>query len=417
MKARKAARLPSCARARAFARVFAFVLAVALSLVLALPLSAEPASPKGATAASGTTAMPATGKAVSPAAAGKAPAASVFSAFPSGVSGDYVVYRDYTWEKPTWIGFLYYNETTYGAFVITPETGANVSLLFSAEILDGKMVLTGQNIISRITQDDVLGVNYIMRLLPDLYSWRMGPDSAAFTVNAPTVTTGAVAGKAAVRSSLLPSLVTQKRNLPSFGGDVSLVFAPEIPVFGLRGITSAAGKASLELARMGRVQSGGDKEFFAFKPMGAVKAGTVLSVPASRKSESKTVDGVKLNLDGQWTMVADNTFFLGDAAVIIVDTLDLSLMQIPRENLPLSLVRLFSLSSQSSWTTPSELSVSGSAKKFRIVNLMYDVESGSLHRDIKACIPGADGKTCAIVSLSVSETAYGANAAYFDSLF
>jgi len=383
------------------ARKFA-ILAVMLAGALVFPLSADPASTKSTPAAGN---APAAAKQTAPGSA-----ATVFSAFPSGISGDYVVYRDYTWEKPTWIGFLYYNDTTYGAFMITPETGANVSLLFSAEILDGKMVLTGQNIISKITQDDVLAVNYLMRLLPDLYSWRMGPDNAA------------VAGKAsekdvASRSQLLPSLVTQKRNLSSFGGDVSLVFAPEIPLFGLRGITSASGNPSLELVRMGRVQSGGDKEFFAFKPIGNVKPGVDLSVPSSRKVESKTVDGVKLNLDDQWTMVADNTFFLGNAAVIIVDTLDLSLMQIPRVNLPLSLVRLFSLSSMTSWTTPSELSLSGTTKKIRIVNLIYDVESGSMHRDIKTCVPGADGKTCAVVSLSVSETAYRANVSYFDSLF
>jgi len=382
-------RTQSCSRARSFA----FALAVALSCALTLPLSAQTAQTANAKNAS-----------------------SLFSAFPSSISGDYVVYRDYTWDKPTWVGFLYYNDTTYGAFVITPETGANVSLLFSTEILDGKMVLTGQNIISKITPDDVLAVNYLMRLLPDLYSWRMGPDSAAFATKT-GVSSGTEAGKAAVRSPLLPSLVTQKRNLSSFGGDVSLVFAPEIPLFGLRDISATAGNSSLELVRMGRVQSGGDKEFFAFKPMGDVKSGIALSVPSARKIESKTVDGVKLNLDDQWTMVADNTFFLGNAAVIIVDTLDLSLMQIPRENLPLSLMRLFSLSSMTSLTTPSELSMNGNAKKFRIVNLIYDVESGSLHRDIKTCIPSADGKKCAVVSMSVSETAYKANGAYFDSLF
>jgi hypothetical protein len=377
------------------ARAVAFALAVALTGALALPLSAETSGAKGSPSA-------AAGK--TPASPGKAASASsVFSAFPPGISGDYVVYRDYAWEKPTWVGFLYYNDTTYGAFVITPETGSNVSLLFSAEILDGKMVLTGQNIISKITPNDVLAVNYLMQLLPDLYSWRMSGEGSAKAV--------------ASRSALLPSIVAQKRNLQSFGGDVTLEFAPEIPLFGLRDISSSDGTASFELVRMGRVQSGGDKEFFAFKPRGDVKGGTVLSIPSSRKVESKTVDGVNLKLDDQWTMVADNTFFMGNAAVIIVDTLDLSLMQIPVENLPLSLTRLFSLSSMTSLTSPSDLSLSGNAKKFRIVNLIYDVESGSLHRDIKTCIPGAGGKTCAVVSLSVSETAYKANAAYFDSLF
>ena len=36
-------------------------------------------------------------------------------------SGDYVIYRDYSWKAPTWIGFLYYNDETYGAFIRTDD--------------------------------------------------------------------------------------------------------------------------------------------------------------------------------------------------------------------------------------------------------------------------------------------------------
>ena len=320
------------------------------------------------------------------------------------------MYRDYSWKSPTWIGFLYYDDSTWGAVAVTPSTGANVSLLFRVEIADGKMVLTGQQIISKITENDVAMVNYLMQLLPDLYGLRREASSKGAVVKSESKNDFS-------RSALLPRLVRLDKNIPTFNGDVSMLWAPEVPVFNLQSMTGADGKTRLELARVGRIQKGGESSFFGFKPIPEPKAGAALAVPSNRKTEARIVDGVTLTLDGQWTMIADNTFFLGNSAVIIVDTLDLGLMQIPRDNLPLSLTLFFSLSSANVWSVPQELSVSGSAKKFRITNLFYDSESGTENRDIKACFPSSDGKKCTVVSMSVNETAYRANKAYFDSLF
>ena len=334
-------------------------------------------------------------------------AADRFASFPAGVSGDYAIYRDYSWKAPTWVGFLYYDDSTYGVVAVTPSTGARVKVLFSVETVDGKMILTGQNVVSKVSQDDVVTVNYLMTLLPEIWGWRSLPNRA------PEKNTQF----AKSRSSLLPPSVCVAAKLEDFGGDVTLTWAPEIPVFNLAAVDSAGGKPVLELARIGRIKSGGEDAFFGFSPAPEAKAGVALALPSSRKAEMRTVDGVKLALDGQWTMVADNTFFLGDAAVIIVDTLDIALLQIPADNLPLSMVRLFSLSSDQSWSYPGEVAVSGNLKSFRVTNLFYDVKTGTANRDIKECRLSADGKKCAVVSLSVSEVAYRSNKAYFDSLF
>lgn len=328
-----------------------------------------------------------------------------FAQYPAGLSGDFVVYRDWSWEKPTWVGFLYYNDSTWGAFVKSPASGADVRLLFSTETLDGKLVLTGQNIVSKITQDDVLSVNYLMKLLPLFHEWRNGDASSA-----------AFAAKESGRSTLLPPIATLAASDAMFGGAVTVTFAPEVPVFGLRALDGAGGKRIMTLERVGRVKSS-DAEFFSFVAPGEPKAGASLSLDAKRVAEKRVVDGVSLSLDGQWTMYADNMFFLGNSAALIVDTLDLSLMQIPRENLPLSLVRMFSLSSAESWAEPSSLSVAGTASRFTVTNLIFDSARGSLNRDIKTCVVSKDGASCVVISLSVSETAYQANKAYFSSLY
>lgn len=333
-------------------------------------------------------------------------AEATVSRYPESLSGDYVVYRDFSWKEPTWVGFLRYDESTWGAFVKTPSSGSDVRILFRAERSENQLVLTGQNIISKITQADVPAVNYLMQTLPDLFAWRLLAQ-----------TEGSVLPSTPSRSDLLPRCVSLARTKEEFGGDITLFFAPEIPVFNLSSMVGSGKNAILSLERAGRIQSGGDAAFFDFVTQGEPKAGAALSVPAARKTEKRVVDGVELLLDGQWTMVADNTFFLGNSAVIIVDTLDIALMQIPREELALSLVRLFSLSNGVSWVAPAALSITGTAKRFRIENSIYDAESGTVNRDIKLCVPSADGKKCAVATLSVNEGAYRANKAYFDSLF
>jgi len=346
---------------------------------------------------------------------------------PSPVSGDYAVYRDFSWEKPTWIGFLYYDDSTYGAVAVTPSTGANVSVLFRVENVDGKLVLTGQNIISKITQNDVVTVNYLMSLLPDLYAWRQAAGSTPAADSSSAAKSPAKAGTVAAlpaRSPLLPPALVHSLNKVEFGGDVTLRYVPEVPVFNLHSMTGAAGKPVLELARAGRIRSGEDSTFFGFAPvpeLSTLKKATPLALDPSRKGELKTVDGIVLKLDGQWTMVADNTFFLADEAALIVDTIDLAAMGVPAENLsaaklPLTLVTLFSLSSKTSWAIPSALAVSGTAKRFRIENLFYDSETGRANRDIKICIPLA-GNKCTVISLSVADVSYQANRAYFEGLF
>lgn len=332
-----------------------------------------------------------------------------FAKFPKTLSGEYVVYRDYTWEKPTWIGFLYYDDSTYGAFCVTPDTKSTVSVLFRTEIVDGKLILTGQNIISQITQTDVLAVNYLMGLLPELYGYRQTALSEGVTVNE------AAAGEP-VRSPLLPARVNQKMTRVEFGGEVTVVYAAEIPLFNVQSIVSSTKKPVLELARIGRIQSGDDASFFGFSPVSGKQHVSTFAIPSTRKKETKLVDGISLFLDNQWTMVADNTFFLADTAILIVDTADFSSLNVSPDLLPLSLVRLFSFSNKTSSSIPSEMKISGTLKKFRVDNLFYDSVTGTANRDIKICIPIADG-TCSIVSLSVSEGAYLKNRAYFDSLY
>lgn len=395
------------------------------------------------------TALPAETPGVPGSAVGESAEALPYGGAP--VPGDWVVYRDRSWPTPTWVGFIYYGDSTWGTFLKTPSAPSDVRILFRTESVEGKLLLTGQRIISTIAQSDVEAVNYLMGLLPEMWEWSVAARAGSASVSAsspaiPGAGSGAVnvdracaeskTASGETRSPLLPAIFTESRDLPDFGGDVALSWAGEIPVFGLESAMGAAGQALLGLERMGRAVSS-DDGFFDFEPLpdtaihaatspaaaGPAKAPSIAKDQPDDDVEIRRIDGLDLALGGQWTAYADNTFFMGNDAVLIVAAMDPQSLGPAASGVsavPLALYGLFTRSNANAWEIPGHRILSGTLDRFRIENLFYDRETETLNRDIKFCVPtvAADGSLTGvkIVSLSVRDAAYRANPGYFDGL-
>lgn len=375
---------------------------------------------------------PAAAYGTEPRTAAAAAPADLFGGAP--VSGDWVVYRDLSWPAPTWVGFISYDGSTWGAFLKTPSSGSDVRILFRTEEADRSLILTGQNIISSIRQSDVEAVNYLMGLLPEIWKWS-AEAAASRDAGIPSSVKASSAGSS-LRSDLLPAAYAEKRNLPDFGGAVTLSWAGEIPVFALASLTGAAEKPIMSLERTGRAASSADTAFFEFESVsetlvsggtgpenGNAAAGRDPALTAGT-TEAREIDGLKLKLDGNWTMYADNTYFMGNDAVLIAASAESESLGIQAGSglsaVPPALYALFTRSSASAWEVPGNRSLSGTANRFRIENLFYDPETGKLTRDIKLCLPSKNAKgavtSVRIVSLSVSDAVYRANPGYFNGI-
>ena len=312
-------------------------------------------------------------------------------------SGDYVIYRDYSWKAPTWIGFLYYNDETYGAFIRTdtPENPRTVSILFSTQIEKGQLVLTGQQIISSITQDDTFGVNYLMGLLPKLYELKTFPR----------------AGKAPFGTA------TIRKQMEEFGGSVTLNFQSFVPLFHLKTITGANKGTVLELTEIGSINGNGESVFYGYDPVEPQQGTNVFTLNKAAKKETVTVSGIQLHLDSQWKKIADNSFLCGNTAFLTVSTVN----EPPAESgnplsVPEQLLRLLTASSPYAKTLLPYTTVEGTQTAFTLKQSVYDVESKKISKDIKRCIKNKDG-SFTIVSLTVNSHAYSAEQAYFNGLF
>lgn len=332
------------------------------------------------------------------------PLAAENTLFPEAAPGEFVFYRDYTWKAPTWTGFLRYDESTYAGLLVTPSTGTRVAILFRGEPSAEAFVLTGQKIVSKNSNDDVPAINYLMRLVEDLYRWKV----AAQKTGVPEAPSS--------RSRLLPPRLVSETSAHMFGGDVRLVHAAEVPVFALHSVESADGERLLSLERSGMIRSGTDADFFGFKQEASEATGKKVSLKKNPAAKEFAVDGRTLVLDEQWAAVAENTFFLDDTAMLVLDTLDTGAAGIPAKELPLHLLRFFSRSTRNVWADPDKSVVSGSDNLFRVENVFFDADTGLYNHDFKVCIPSADREQVFVISLTVGEHAYQNHRAYFDKI-
>lgn len=328
-------------------------------------------------------------------AAGFRLAAEEKSAWEGTESGDYVIYQDLSWKEGTWAGFLYYNDNEIGSFLCTSNGKVFAKVLFSGEILDGEFVITGQNNISGINTDPAYtyAVNYLMGMLPKLYLWKS--------------------------QNLIESLViktgSKTVNEEQFGGESEVKLHSYIPLFHVKEILDSDKNKAFELVEMGKTRD--EKTFFEFTPKEETKQlETKFVLNPKAKKEERSVDGVKLSLDSQWTQIADNTFFMGNEAFLNVNTIDLKTIPGAKGRETDFLIKYFSSSGKLSKVLAKDTELSGSSKKFKVINNVYDLETKSIKHDIKLIIKRENSKYT-VVSLTVDKASYQKYKDYFDGLF
>lgn len=309
-------------------------------------------------------------------------------------SGDYVIYRDYSWKEPAWIGFLYYNENTLGAFLYTERGKTFVKILFTGEDLDGKFILTGQNIISGINTDTnyTYAVNHLMDLLPKLYEWKTVPQN----------------------ESIVLKKSSKFINEEQFGGSNEIIFYSYIPLFYIESILDKEKKAIFKLEEMGNFQNG--DLFFDFTPFEMPKQKkTKFKLNLNAAKETKNVDGINLFLDSQWKQIAGNSFLMGNEAFLSVNTMDLKTL--PEIDDKISFfVKYFCSSGENAKILINHTNITGNKKQFKIINHVYDKATKTIKCDIKKIIKNDDG-IYTVISLTIDKSAYEKYNNYFDGLF
>ncbi len=318
-------------------------------------------------------------------------------------SGEYIYYKDNSFQREAYIGFLYYDDGTYSVRYYAPaikdtkntQVEKEIEILFSLDPKKDYVELTGERILSSVTAEDTDIVNYMHDMMYELSARRK-------------------------KQGTVSSVQTSQQDYAQFGGLVTIGFDPLVPIFNIKSISSSDGTTVLQSVEAGQLVSSQDKSFSSFKgfPKNFTDTKHQLKVKKNLKKanyEYKLDDErtQTIILDTQWSQSMDNFFLLGNSAI-----LTMNIVKAPA-NSPITfsdlLTRKLILGTENSYPDWSRLKITKSDKRTVIENTYYQPLSGSVTKDFKIITPLSSGNY-ALLTLTVFTGAYLPNTDYFTAI-
>lgn len=240
------------------------------------------------------------------------------SSYINDISGEYVYYKDNSFTRESYIGILFYDESTYQIRYYAPKDDNSflpekeMAILITVNPKSEHWEMTGEKIITTVlpTPEDTDLVNYLHDILYD------------FSAKRSCVELG---NKEYVLNT----------DYPQFGGNVNITFDSIIPIFNVKKITSDEESKELECCTIGRLLSSSDNSFSNFKGYPKTETYKLNSVKVKKASQQKIqFENHSITLDENWTKAMENFWLYGDDAYI-------SLTTIPNYSQDLELNRTF----------------------------------------------------------------------------
>ena len=198
------------------------------------------------------------------------------------VSGQYVYYRDYSFQDETYIGILRYDEGTYALRFYSCKNDKSlkditiyVTMNTSVDYVD----LTGERISGTVGADDVEILNYLHDILYEFSSRRKKQNGKDFSDS-----------------------VIVYDDYPQFGGSVRIEYEFYIPIFNIAKIQAEDGTCRFEAVCTGILTSNSDKAFSDFK---GIKHADISKVRVSSDEIPEE----------EWIQQNNNLWTLGDNAI------------------------------------------------------------------------------------------------------
>lgn len=343
-----------------------------------------------------------------------------FKPYLKDVSGDFVFYKDYTFKRESYVGFLMYDEGTYCARYFAPKNeekpAKDVKILFTVNTDKDFMELTGEKIISGRQADDTEVINYLHDMIYEL--------------NARRIKAGSVAPKDVDFSDDDVPFLRQGKivadEFMQFGGDVKVVYDYVVPLFNVKAVYDYSGDAKFEVATIGRLTSSDDNSFDDFAGFAELenfgkdakkKSVAAKKIKVSKKDVviNKTEDGQVIALDSGWSRSMDNLWMRGNDAVIsaIKVSKDFGAENELQADLGFML-KQFLINASGVYRDWKSLFVDFDDEDIKFQSLVY--QPGKITRNFIIIESEDEADGCAIMTLSVFENVYKKNSKYFNEI-
>lgn len=335
-------------------------------------------------------------------------------------SGEYVYYLDSSFNRESYIGFLYYDDSTYEARYYAPATETlaekNIDMLFSVAQKNGRMELTGERFVVPPQQEDVAIVNYIHDLLYEL-SGRRGK-----LLEEPLV------DYENNKAPFMQAGVFVSDNFDAFGGPVKMLYDEVVPIFNLKKIIDYSGRDVFVVATIGQLESSKDKSFAEFVPQSLAAKGTAKREPRQFKNAKKESLSLRVEIgknaalsqsvlaDKNWSLAGASVWTLGDSAIASLQSLALPEGSAAGQPQTVArILRLFVSSKNFAYNDWSALDVHAGGGKIKISSRTYNPKTRKFITDIKT-LRAAASNLYGCFSLAVYTDDYQANRGYFDKM-
>ena len=322
-----------------------------------------------------------------------------FTSFIPDSSGEYVYYRDNSFNRESYIGILGYDDSTIQIRYFAPQDdeamlpSKEIAILITVDPKADYWNMTGERIVSTILPDtgDTDIVNYLHDLLYEFSARRIS--------------------EVAVESN--NQVVNQ--DYAQFGGKVSITFDARIPLFNIRTITDEKGTKVFDCVTIGTIKSSTDNTFELFSGISTQKPAVQKEAKKASKSKVWKFENRSITLDESWEQKMENFWTLGNDSLITMSAL-------PKvsENKVLNdlyVQRKLLESSEGSYTDfqNCEIIYTQAKDTYKIVSTSYFPENKSIVYITKLLTRNKEGGFD-YFSISTYQTAYLKAPSYFDKI-
>lgn len=313
-------------------------------------------------------------------------------------SGEYVYYQDTTFARPTYAGFLFYNDSQYAlryyaaADAKTKQDEVDIELLISINPENEKLDFTGELVVK---DGESTLINYLHDLFYDLTAKRKKA--------------GDIKGDE----------VTSNDFYEMFGGAVVMKFNSLVPIFNVKSIQNDAGEEQLKLVTVGALQDSQDTSFDDFKGFPSKMADKKRKASkASKKAVTAQYAGVEsgsmmsVKIDESWKNSVLNIWLQGNAAVL--NFACLTLPEGDEKLLEAYVMRSLLRSSDHSYIDYRTASIKPLSDGFEISANYYLSKDSSVQHDSQRLVKAANGYN--YMRLTVFDSLYQKKKSYYDSI-
>ncbi len=316
-------------------------------------------------------------------------------------SGEYVYYSDKSFTRTSIVGFLFYDEGTYAVRYYAPADVKNgllekdITLYISVNPDSPSLEMTGEKTVGVSSQEDYDICNYLHDLIYEF--------------------------SARAQKAFLEGIdkIESRQEFPQFGGNVTIVFSTQVPIFNIDSIRASDGSTIMSVQTVGALVSSGDTSFTSYKGVeGLPKDRQDRSFKNKSRSKKITANFEKqsISIDAQWSKSMENLWLLGDYALLTLNTVPLPESYAGKEVLFRdTLIRKLSQSTSGSYILWPHKNMSLQGNTVRMTNIFFQPDSGDVTRDFKILTKMSDG-SYSYLTLTVFDSVYQKNKKYFDGI-